>query len=100
MWHTFEQGRSLGTRGPEKGVIVSDEEYHQAARMTLEQGSLGAPWAITCEIYKLFIHRAFFADETEAKQKYSAMKRDLEDILKESPSSPCHEKLRLFADSY
>jgi hypothetical protein len=100
MWHAFGQGQSLGTQGSEGGVIVWDEEHERGARITLERGGQTAPWSITCGIYGCFLHTAFAASEVEARDKYSAMKRDLVAILEENPSSPCYEKLRLFADVY
>jgi hypothetical protein len=35
MWHPFDSGQSLGSRGSEEGVIVLDEEHEEGARVTL-----------------------------------------------------------------
>ncbi len=100
MWHTFDQGRSLGTRGTEDGIIVLDEEHERGARITLEQGGRNAPWSLTCGICGCFMHVAFASSEDEANRKYSDMKRDLVEIMEASSSSPCYEKMRLFTDLY
>lgn len=100
MWCAFDHGKSLGTRGPENGMIVQDEEYDQRARITLERDVLAAPWSITCDIYGIFKHTAFASSEEDAGGKYSDMKRDLMDIITMDPSQPCYEKMRLFADIY
>ena len=100
MWHPFENGQSLGKRGSEEGVIVLDEEHAWGARITLERDGSTAPWSVTCGIYGTFMHTAFASSESEGRSKYSDMKRDLVSIMEESSSTPCYEKMRLFADVY
>jgi len=100
MWLTFENGRSVGTRGPEQGVIVSDEEHARRARITLERDGRRAPWSITCGIHGTFSHTAFASSESEARSTYAAMKRDLASLMEASDSAPCYEKIRLFLDVY
>ena len=100
MWRTFEGGTTLGARGSEEGVIVIDEEHERGARITLERDCRRAPLAITCGIYGTFMHTVFAASESEARRKYSDMRRDLASILEESDSSPCYERIRLFTDVY
>ncbi len=36
----MENGKTIGTRGSEEGVIVLDEEHVSGARVCLEQGGL------------------------------------------------------------
>lgn len=100
MWHAFERGQSLGGGGEEQGVIVLDEEHGQRARITLERGGRSAQWSITCSLHGMFQHTAFASSESEARTKYANMKRDLVEIIEESSSSPCYEKMRLFSDLY
>jgi hypothetical protein len=100
MWCAFENGQSLGKRGSEGGVIVLDEEHAWGARITLERDGGTAAWSIACGIYGTFRHTAFASSESEGRSKYSDMKRDLVSIMEEGSSTPCYEKMRLFADVY
>ncbi len=100
MWRVLQNGQSLGQRGPDGGIIVSDEQYESSARITLERQGRSALWSITCEIRGCFTHTAHAASEQDARRKYADMQRDLASIMAESPSTPCYEKLRLFTDVY
>jgi len=100
MWHVFEKGRPVGQQGSENSTIVMDEEHAWGARITLARNSGVAPWSITCSVYGTFMHTAIATSENEAKIKYSNMKRDLVSIMEQGSSTPCYEKMRLFADVY
>jgi hypothetical protein len=80
-WHAFGDGTSVGTKGPEHGTIVLDEEHAYGARITLEQDGKNAPWAITCGVYGLMFHTRFFATRPTAEAEYEAMKAGLHAIV-------------------
>src|SRR5437879_10378671 len=61
---SMDSGKTVGTRGSEEGLIVSDEEH----------GGCTAPWSVTCGIYGSFLHTAFASSEAEGRAKYSDMK--------------------------
>jgi hypothetical protein len=42
-WHPFDDGATVHGRGSEAGIIVIDEEYAGAARITLERDETIAP---------------------------------------------------------
>ncbi len=80
-WTVFEDGATVGSRGSESGLILLDEEYDQASRITLEQAVSTAPFAITCGVYGRFFHTRFFDSETVARNEYAAMKDVLQQIV-------------------
>lgn len=80
-WQLFDEGRTLGTQGPELGVITRDEEHEDGARITLEENGITAPYAITCGTHSLLIHTRFFAEAAAAQQGFAEMKRDLEYLI-------------------
>ncbi|HET7771519.1 MAG TPA: hypothetical protein VFN74_22295 [Chloroflexota bacterium] len=72
-------------RGSEGGVIIADEEYDGAARITLESGANTAPFAITCGVYGWMVHTRFFADERSARRAFVDMKMELARIVDRLP---------------
>ena len=80
-WEPFEGGRTVGLHGSEGGEILRDEEHGAGARITLERGGPGAPFAVTCGVYGVFMHTAFAADEGEGRRKYDAMREGLVEII-------------------
>jgi hypothetical protein len=102
----MNNGKTIGTRGSEGGVIVLDDEHTSGARISLERGcshapwGSHAPWAVTCGIYGGFLHTAFASSEAEGRAKYSAMKPDLEDIMVEEDNEARYNKMKRFADVY
>jgi hypothetical protein len=46
-WRAFEDGRTIGRRGSEQGVILRDDERDDGARIALERDGLRAPLAIS-----------------------------------------------------
>src|SRR4051812_23986281 len=100
MWHAFDSGKSVGSRGSEEGVIVLDEEHDEGARVTLERDGHTAPWSITCGIYGSFMHTAFASSEEEGREKYSKMKSELVSIMKEESSNLRYEMMRRFSEVY
>ena len=99
MWHSFDNGASLGQQGSEQGIIVQDEEHRDGARITLERDGGAAPFSITCGIYGLFVHTAFASDEPEALQMYSAMKERL-DLIIRSEQREISVPLEAFCDEF
>jgi hypothetical protein len=85
-WYDYDEGYSIGTSGTDGGIIVRDEEYNFAARMTIEEEGSFAPYSITCTIYGLMAHTRFFSDEAEADEEFDRMKDDLEKILSLVPA--------------
>ena len=45
-WYDYDEGYSVGTVGASGGAIVRDEEHESGARITLEEESNFAPFAI------------------------------------------------------
>jgi len=100
MWHPFDNGRSIGTKGSENGVIVFDEEHDWGARITLERDGEIAPWSITCGIYGGFLHTAFASSEAEGRTKFAAMKAALVAIMEDENPDSRYEKQQRFAVTY
>jgi hypothetical protein len=80
-WRAFEDGRTLGQRGSEEGVILRDDEHDDGARITLERDGLRAPLAITSGIYGWMLHTRFFSREAEAQQAFDDMQAALGRIV-------------------
>jgi hypothetical protein len=79
-WSLYEDGRTLGTTGSE-GMIMIDQAYGDAARITLEQGGSAAPISITCRLYGYLEHTAFYGDFPTAAAMLERMKADVEKLL-------------------
>jgi hypothetical protein len=73
-WRAFSMGSSLGKVGSAGGVIVADEDYDEAARITLERATAVAPFAITCGVSGWLVHTRFFESEAQATSQFEAMK--------------------------
>lgn len=85
-WREYDEGFSIGTSGPDVGVIVRDEEHGEGARVTLEEDGSFAAFSITCNVYGWMFHTRYFTDETEAYEQFELMKDDLDEILKSIPA--------------
>ena len=81
MW---EDLHTTGTMGSENGTILLDEEYKKACRITLEKCE--RYYAITCGIYGGMVHTAF-ADNDHYREKYEAMKKELQDFIDKTTSA-------------
>jgi hypothetical protein len=85
-WQPYDGGMTIGTTGSEGGVIKTDDEYTGAARITLEEGCLHAPYAITCGVYGfLYVHTRFLADDETALYALDDMKAGLAAIVNQIP---------------
>jgi len=80
VWHQFDGGASIGTKGSENGEILLDDEHDGGARITLERGG-HTPFSITCGVYGTMVHTRFFSNEQDARAEFQAMRVGLEEIL-------------------
>ncbi len=80
-WKAFEDSLTLGRPGSEGGRIVRDDDYADAARITLERDCPAAPFAITCAIYGWMMHTRFFSDPDIAEAEHEDMKAGLAAII-------------------
>ena len=67
-----------GEKGSEDGIIIFDEEYKGACRITLEK--CPKYYAITCGVYGAMVHTAF-CDEKESIETFEAMKKELAEFI-------------------
>lgn len=79
-WIIYKNGNTIGSVGSENGVILRDEEYDDACRITLEKCQRYC--AITCGIYGEMVHTAFTEPEN-GNAVFDAMKSDLANFLSE-----------------
>ncbi len=84
-WYAYEGGATIDEVGPERGLIVRDEEYGDPeddedadARLTLEQGRADNPgWFVTATLYGWLFHTHRAASESAANTAYDAIKGEL-----------------------
>jgi hypothetical protein len=79
-WHPYNLGRSIGTRSPEGGVIVRDEESPLGARITLKKAKEYI--SISCNISGRIDHSRFFTKLSDAQGEYDVMKGELIKVAK------------------
>ncbi len=84
-WTDYDEGYSIGTSGEGGGAIVRDEEHKSGARLTLEEESSLAEFAINCAVYGWLFHTRLFNDENEANAAFDEMKAELDEILEAMP---------------
>jgi len=100
MWHIFDSGKSIGTRGSEEGYIVSDEEHDMGARITLERSGCTAPVGYYLrDLWGVFSHGVCFHGRRR-KKKYSNMKNELVIIMQEESAEVRYKKIEHFAGFY
>ncbi len=63
-----------GEKGSENGIVLLDEEYKEACRITLEKCS--HYYAITCGVYGAMFHTVF-CNADGFTDTYEAMKKEL-----------------------
>jgi hypothetical protein len=81
-WNLFDGG----PRGSEGGVVVADEEYRGASRITLERDvSSRTAAAITRGIYGWMMHTRRFSNLDTVREAYDAMKIDMAGIVDKIP---------------
>ena len=86
MWRSLY---IAGTIGSEGGLIIADEEYKEACRITLEKCE--KCYAITCGIYGAMAHTAF-AGEEDHQAKYDEMKAELQSFIDTDTASDEEQK--------
>lgn len=74
-WLDFENGKTLGTKGSEGGIIIHDIENSNGARVTLEKECGNIPFSITFGIYGVMFHTHFESDKNNAIE-YVALKKN------------------------
>ena len=73
-----------GETGSENGIIIADEEYKNACRITLEK--FERYYAITCGVYGAMVHTVF-TDSEHYKDMYDDMKSELQEFLDRDTSA-------------
>lgn len=71
-WAIFNSGRTIGMTSAEGGLILSDEEIPDGARITLKRGS--GFISVSLNIYGWMDHTRFFNNDSDAMREYRAMK--------------------------
>ena len=61
-WTLFNDGKTIGSKGSEDGIIILDFENIDGARITLERDCRDIPFAVTLGIYGLLLHTHFDSD--------------------------------------
>jgi hypothetical protein len=79
-WQPYNLGRSIGTRSPEGGVIVRDEEHPLGARIILKEAREYI--SISCNISGRIDHSRFFRKMSDAQSEYDLMKDELVKVAK------------------
>ncbi len=78
MSYMWESLYIAGATGSEGGVVLADEEYKNACRITLEKCE--KYFTITCGIYGSMVHTAF-ADFENYQSLYNDMKQELQKFI-------------------
>ncbi len=86
-WYPYEDGASIGTRGPEGGRVVLDlelglrEDPEDAdARLTLESSAETA-WSVVANLYGGWLYLALErGSEAEARAAFDKLKPELEEV--------------------
>ena len=71
-WTIFNRGLTIGATSAEGGLILSDEEMPEGARITLKRGANFV--SVSLNIYGWMDHTRFFANNDDAMREYRAMK--------------------------
>ena len=89
-----------GNVGSEGGNVRSDEEHPSGARVTVEEGGVTAPWSITCGVYGMMMHTAFFGSEADAREAVFSMKARLVAIMDAVGSDGVYDLLERFVADF
>ena len=82
MWYIFDNSNSIGKKGSEGGIILSDFENSNGARITIEQDGNIAPFSVTIGIYNLMFHTYFCSSQEEAIYFREETIEKIDDIFK------------------
>jgi len=80
-WEAFENEKTLGQKGSERGIIILDEENVNGARITLEKDCGDILFAVTFGIYGLMLHTHFESSQGEASRYISETKLKINKIF-------------------
>ena len=80
-WSQFENGKSLGQKGSENGIIIFDIEQTLGARITIEADCDKIPFAITLGIYGILFHTEYLGLEKEVEEYVERKIIEINDIL-------------------
>ncbi len=86
-WSDFEDGKTIGAKGSEEGIIILDLEYDGGARITLEENARpdekgeSIPFAITFGIYGLMFHTHYESIFELVNERISQTKLKIEAIF-------------------
>lgn len=78
-WTIFNRGLTIGMTSAEGGLILSDEEIPDGARITLKRGN--AFVSVSMNIYGWMDHTRFFSGNDDAMREYRAMKPAAVEVL-------------------
>lgn len=78
-WFAYNEGITIGAKGPEGDVILMDEAHPIGARVTIKEGAQYV--SVSCNIYNWINHTRFFSTVTEAKREFEIMKDALLQII-------------------
>lgn len=79
MWKNNR--KNIGKRGSEEGIIISDLEHSNGARITIEKDGLTAPFSVTLGVYGEFMHTDFFSTQSEANRYQQFAMREIEKLF-------------------
>lgn len=79
MWKNNR--KNIGKRGSEEGIIISDLEHSDGARITIEKDGLTAPFSVTLGVYGEFMHTDFFSTQSQAESYQTKVMREIEKLL-------------------
>jgi hypothetical protein len=79
-WKPYNQGRTVGLKSPEGGVILRDEEHPLGVRIILKEAKEYI--SVSCNIASRIDHSRFFRKMPEAQFEYDAMKTELVKVAK------------------
>jgi len=78
-WSIYNHGKTIGTKGAEGGVILSDESHEKGARITLKRGD--AFISVSISIRGWMDHTRFFATDADSQREYRAMRAAVLNVL-------------------
>ncbi len=79
MWKNDR--KNIGKQGSEEGIIISDLEHNDGARITIEKDGLTAPFSVTLGVYGELVHTDFFSTRSEAESYQQRAMREIEKLL-------------------
>ena len=77
-WQPYNNGTTVGTKGPQGDVILMDETHPDGARMTIKRGIKYV--SVSCNINNWINHTRFFDKLPDAKREYILMKASILEV--------------------